>query len=72
MCSDPLRWLQRGAHWDAVDYPIRYRITVRKGGTYHASMNGASIGESFKSLEAAIAYVEYGGDPPRRSKEQRQ
>lgn len=67
---EPLQWQQRGAHWDAVDYPLRYRITVRAGGTYHASMNGASIGSDhkFRSLEAAIDYVEHGGDPPRRQR----
>ena len=68
MCTEPLQWIARGAHWDAVDYPLRYRITVRAGGTYHASMNGAGIGGPFKSLEAAIDYVEHGGDPPRRER----
>jgi len=71
-----LEWEEEGNGWAAVDGRIRYRVrpfkTVRDQWRWTVQMDGAKIGEKsgFKTAEEAIDYVEFGGDPPRREKEQ--
>ena len=74
MASEPLQWEHRGSVSTAKDGPLQYRIVMSKNKddtwAWLAFMNGAKIGGRYQSLEAAIEYVEFGGWPPRRSKEQ--
>jgi hypothetical protein len=58
-----LQWKERGTVRYASEGHIRYRITMSKPGptwVWIASMNGAKIGGSFKSLEEVVEYIEAG------------
>lgn len=68
--TEPLTWKKVGFSYYAADYPLKYRITPSANNGWRVYMDGTKIGETYKSLEAAINYVEHGGRPPRQSREQ--
>ena len=59
-----LRWEEHGrTTCGAVDGPVRYRIMMRKEKdkwVWVVQMNGVKIGESYKSFEDAVDYIERG------------
>jgi hypothetical protein len=68
----PLEWKQQGRHYVAQDTRVMfYRVMPMffKGKItgWRALMNGMRVGDKFRSPQEAIDYVEYGGEPPRRS-----
>jgi hypothetical protein len=51
--------------WQAKDGTLRYRVFRGEGGHWRVQMNGATIGEKYKTPKAAMEYADWGGTPNR-------